>query len=158
MPPERTQSLPASSRESSTEPMDTDDVRRASEEIYRRIQRQTGLGRSGSAGDVTLLPEAAEAITRGRTGHHKEIGEQVRTSTTSSEDPLTRTEDTTTGAVGGQTLLNIPPCSMVEEPGEQSQSLFRLPMSDPELNLDCRRGVKPKTTAPLTTQTIQEEA
>ena len=28
-PPERTQSLPASSRESSTEPMDTDDARRA---------------------------------------------------------------------------------------------------------------------------------
>ena len=33
-PPERTQSLPASSRESSTEPMDTDDARCASEEIY----------------------------------------------------------------------------------------------------------------------------
>ena len=33
-PPERTQSLPASSRESSTEPMDTDNARRASEEIY----------------------------------------------------------------------------------------------------------------------------
>ena len=34
----RTQSLPASSRESSTEPMDTDDARRASEEIYWRIR------------------------------------------------------------------------------------------------------------------------
>ena len=33
-PPERTQSLPPSSHESSTEPMDTDDARRASEEIY----------------------------------------------------------------------------------------------------------------------------
>ena len=33
-PPEGTQSLPASSRESSTEPMDTDDARRASAEIY----------------------------------------------------------------------------------------------------------------------------
>ena len=31
-------------------------------------------------------------------------------------------------------------------------------MSDPELNLECRHGAKPKTTAPLTTQTIQEEA
>ena len=100
LPPERTQSLPASSRESSTEPMDTDDVRRASEEIYRRIQRQTGLGRSGSAGDVTLLPEAAKTIIRGRTGHQKEIGEQIRTSTTSSEDQLTQAEDTTAGAVG----------------------------------------------------------
>ena len=33
-PPERTQSLPASLRESSMEPMDTDDARQASEEIY----------------------------------------------------------------------------------------------------------------------------
>ena len=33
-PAEKTRSLPASSRESSTEPMDMDDVRRASEEIY----------------------------------------------------------------------------------------------------------------------------
>ena len=33
-PPEKTQSLPASSRESSMEPMDMDDARRASEEIY----------------------------------------------------------------------------------------------------------------------------
>ena len=35
VPPEQTQSLPGSSRESSTEPMDTDDARHASEEIYR---------------------------------------------------------------------------------------------------------------------------
>ena len=31
-------------------------------------------------------------------------------------------------------------------------------MSDPELNLERWRGTKPKATAPLTTQTIQEEA
>ena len=54
------------------------------------------------------------------------------------------------------TLLNIPPCSMAEEPGEQSQSLFPPPMSDPELNLECRHGAKPKVVGPLTTQTIQE--
>ena len=53
-PPERTQSLPASSRESSTEPMDTDDAWCASEEIYCRIRQQAGLSRSGSVGDVTL--------------------------------------------------------------------------------------------------------
>ena len=66
--------------------------------------------------------------------------------------------DTTTGAVGGVTLLNIPPCSMAEEPGEQSQSLFRPPMSDPELDLERRRGARPNVAGPLTTQTIQEEA
>ena len=44
--PERTRSLPGSSCESSTEPMDTDDARCASEEIYRRIRQQAGLSRS----------------------------------------------------------------------------------------------------------------
>ena len=47
---------------------------------------------------------------------------------------------------------------MAEELDEQSQSLFRPPMSDPELNLECRRGAKPKVAGQLTTQTIQEEA
>ena len=68
------------------------------------------------------------------------------------------TIESTMGAVGGDTLLNIPPCSMAEEPGEQSQSLFRPPMSDPELDLECQRGARPKVAGPLTTQTIQEEA
>ena len=47
---------------------------------------------------------------------------------------------------------------MAEGPGEQSQSLFRPPMSDPEVDLECRRGTRPKVAGPLTTQTIQEEA
>ena len=56
------------------------------------------------------------------------------------------------GQWGGDTLLNIPPCSMAEEPGEQSQSLLRPPMSDPELDLERRRGARPKVAGPLTTQ------
>ena len=47
---------------------------------------------------------------------------------------------------------------MAEEPGEQSQSLFRPPMSDSELDLEHQRGARPKVAGPLTTQTIQEEA
>ena len=65
-PPEGTQSLPASSRESSTEPMDTDDTRRASAEIYRRIRQQAGLSRSGSVGDVTLQPAPLGIMTQGK--------------------------------------------------------------------------------------------
>ena len=65
-PPERTRSLPASSRESSTEPMDMDDARQASEEIYRRIRQQAGLSRSGLMGDVTLQPGALGVMTQGR--------------------------------------------------------------------------------------------
>ena len=64
------------------------------------------------------------------------------------EDP-----EVTAGAVGGDTLLNIPPCSTAEGPGEQSQSLFRPPMSDPEVDLERRRGARPKVTGPQMTQT-----
>ena len=66
--------------------------------------------------------------------------------------------ETTAGAVGGVTLLNIPPCSMAEGPGEQSQSLFRPPMSDPEVDLECWRGARPKVAGPQTTQTKKGEA
>ena len=31
-------------------------------------------------------------------------------------------------------------------------------MSDPELDLECRHGARPKVAGPLTAQTIQEEA
>ena len=116
------------------------------------------MGRSGSAGDVTFLSEPTEVIKRGRSTHCKVTGGQTQTVMPSSEGQSTRDVDTTAGAVGGETLLNIPPCSMAEEPGEQSQSLFWPPMSDPELNLERRSGAKPKVIGPLTTQTIQEEA
>ena len=157
-PPERTRSLIASSRESSTEPMDTDDARRASEEIYRRIRQQAGLSRSGSVGDVTLQPEPLGVMTQGRLVLQKRTSEQPQVGQSDVRDQPVGEPNTTSGAVGGVTLLNIPPCSMAEEPGEQSQSLFRPPMSDPELDLECQRGARPKVAGPLTTQTIQEEA
>ena len=152
-PPERTQSLPASSCESSTELMDTDDARQASEEIYRRIRQQAGLRRSGSVGDLTLQPEPLGVMTQGKLVLRRRTSEQSQVGKTSVENP-----ETTAGAVGGDTLLNIPPCSMAEGPGEQSQSLFRPPMSDPEVDLECRRGARPKVAGPLMTQTRQEEA
>ena len=33
---------------------------------------------------------------------------------------------------------------MAEGPGERSQSLFRPPMSDPEVDLERQRGARPK--------------
>ena len=133
--------------------MDTDDARRASEEIYRRIRQQAGLSRSGSVGDVTLQPEPLGIMTQGKLVLRKRMPEQPQAGQSNVENP-----ETTAGAVGGDTLLNIPPCSMAEGPGEQSQSLFRPPMSDPEVDLERRRGARPKVAGPLTTQTIQEEA
>ena len=138
-PPEKTQSLPASSRESSTEPMDTDDARRASEEIYRRIRQQAGLSRSGSVGDITLQPAPLGIMTQGKLVLQRGMPKQSQAGQSSVENP-----ETTAGAIGGVTLLNIPPYSMAEGLGEQSQSLFRPPMSDPEVDLECQRGTRPK--------------
>ena len=47
---------------------------------------------------------------------------------------------------------------MAEGPGEQSQSLFRPPMSDPEVDLERRRGARSKVAESQTTQTKKEEA
>ena len=47
---------------------------------------------------------------------------------------------------------------MAEGLGEQSQSLFRPPMSDPEVDLERWRGARPKVAEPQTTQTKREEA
>ena len=152
-PPEGTQSLPASSRESSTEPMDTDDARRASAEIYRRIRQQAGLSRSGLVGDGTLQPAPLGIMTQGKLVLRRRTPEWSQTGQSNVEDP-----EVTAGAVGGDTLLNIPPCSMAEGPGEQSQSLFRPPMSDPEVDLERLRGAQPKVTGPQMTQTKKEEA
>ena len=152
-PPEKTQSLPASSRESSTEPMDTDDARQASEEIYRRIRQQAGLSRSGSVGDITLQPEPLGVMTQGRLVLRRRMPEQTQAGQSNVENP-----EITAGAVGGETLLNIPPCSMAEGPGEQSQSLFRPPMSDPEVDLERRRAARPKVVESQVTQTKKEEA
>ena len=123
-PPERTQSLPASLHESSTKPMDTDDAWHASKEIYRRIRQQTRLGWSSSVGDMMLQPEPIGAMTQGSLVLCRGTSEQTQVTETGVRDQPSRTTELTMGAVGGDTLLNIPPCSMAEEPGEQSQSLF----------------------------------
>ena len=47
---------------------------------------------------------------------------------------------------------------MAEGPGEQSQSLFRPLMSDPEVDLEHRRGARPKVAESQMTQTKKEEA
>ena len=100
-PPERTRSLPASSCESSMEPMDTDDARRASEEIYRRIRQQAGLSRSGLVGDVTLQPEPFGVMTQGRLVLQRRTSEQPQAGQPNVRDQPVRDSETTAGAVGG---------------------------------------------------------
>ena len=100
-PPKQTRSLPGSSHESSTKPMDTDDARHASEEIYRWIRQQAGLSRSGSVGDITLQPEPLGVMTQGRLILHRRETEQPRTAQTNVRDQPGRDTELTMGATGG---------------------------------------------------------
>ena len=135
-----------------------DDAWCASEEIYSRIRQQAGLSRSGSVGDVTLQPEPLGVMTQGRLILCRRTPEQFQVGWSSIRDQAVRDPESAVGAVGGDSLLNKPPCSMAEEPGEESQSPFRPPMSDPELDLEYQRGTRRKVAGAITTQTIQEEA
>ena len=76
--------------------MDTDDARRASEEIYRRIRQQAGLSRSGSVGDITLQPAPLGIITQGKLVLQRRTPEQSQAGHSNVENT-----ETTAGAVGG---------------------------------------------------------
>ena len=76
--------------------MDTDDARRASEEIYRRIRQQAGLSRSGSVGDVTLQPEPLGIMTQGKLVLQRKASEQPQAGQPNIRDP-----EATAGAVAG---------------------------------------------------------
>ena len=99
--------------------MDTDNARWASEEIYRRMRQQAGLSGSGSVGDITLQPEPLGTMTQGKLVLRRRMPERSQAGQSTVENP-----ETTAGAEGGDTLLNIPSCSMAEGPGEQSQSFL----------------------------------
>ena len=90
--PPRPRSLPGSSRESSTEPMDTDEARQISEEIHRRIYREE-RERRGSEGDQ---PRSTEPLTRGTRPPEREMGGE----SSAGRETGTGTE---------VSLLNIPP-------------------------------------------------
>ena len=83
--------------------MDTDDARRASVEIYRRIRQQAGLSRSGSVGDVTLQPAPSGITAQGRLVLQRGTPEQTQAGQPSAENP-----EMTAGATGGYPIKHTP--------------------------------------------------
>ena len=138
--PPRPRSLPGSSRESSTEPMDTDEARQISEEIHRRIFREE-RERRGSEGDQ---PRSTEPLTRGTRPPGREMG----------GEPSAGRETSTGTEVS---LLNIPPPTMADEPVPEHPSLNRPVMSDVTVDIERRGGVRPGDEPVYTTRTIREE-
>ena len=129
----RPRSLPGSSRESSTEPMDTDEARRISEEIHRRIFRDE-RERRGSEGDQ---PRSREPLTRDSRPTSREGG---------GAD-----SGRGTGSTAEATLLNIPLPTMADEPAPEHPSLDRPPMSDVMVDIERRGGARPRDSPVYTT-------
>ena len=136
----RPRSLPDSSRESSTEPMDTDEARRISEEIHRRIFREE-RERRGSEGDQ---PRSREPLTQDSRSTGRETG--------GGADPGRGTSST-----AEVTLLNIPLPTMADEPAPEHPSLNRPAMSDVTVDIGRRGGARPRDEPVYTTRMIGEE-
>ena len=136
----RPRSLPGSSRESSTEPMDTDEARRISEEIHRRIFRDE-RERRGSEGDQ---PRSREPLTRDTQPPGREGGRGM-------------VPGGGTSATTEVSLLNIPPPTMADEPASDHPSLNRPAMSDVTVDIERRSGTRPRGAPVYTTRTIREE-
>ena len=145
-------SLPGSLRESSTEPMDTDEGARTARKIAESVHVARGWVHSDSEGylldtishslSAKSRREGPESMaTRGET-----LGDNPRRGQSIAESP---------------TLLQIPLCVTAGPPEKGDPSLHRPVLVDPAHNLDQRenpRGARPKAGPRFSTQTIAEEA
>ena len=142
-PLDRTQSLPTSSRESSTEPMDTDDARRISEEIHHRLKSPSRgeMRRRNSLGDLPLTRAQSHLspVSEGRRSQVTE-GDQTVRMVLPRGDPPQEGE----GAAGGETLLTIPSISTVGGGEAENQTLACPPMKNPTMDIERRGGARSK--------------
>ena len=145
-------SLPGSLRESSTEPMDTDEGARTTRKIAEHVRVVRGRVHSDSEG---YLPDTISHLlsARGRREGPESMATRGETSGGNPRRGQSITES--------PTLLQIPLCVTAGPPEEGDLSLHRPALVDPAHNLDQRedpRGARPKVEPRFSTQTIAEEA
>ena len=144
-------SLPASSRESSTEPMDTDEGARTTREIAENIRMAQGRVRAGSVGHVPrdlTLPSVGDQESRRARPRGAGEGSPKR------EVTLRMAQEE------GPSLLQIPLCVTVGPPEEEDPSLHHPALADATYDLDRRpknEGARPKAGPRFSIQTIAEE-
>ena len=145
-------SLPASSRESSTEPMDTDEGARTTREIAENIRIAQGRVRAGSVGHMprdSTLPLARDREER--RSQLRGVGENPPGGETTARR----------GQEEGPSLLQIPLCVTAGPLEEEDPSLHRPALADSTQDLDRRPrnegGARPRTGPRFSTQTIAEE-
>ena len=145
-------SLPGSSRESLTEPMDTDEGVRTTRKIAESVRVARGRVHSGSEG--YLLDTISHSLSA---KSRREGPESMATRGETSGDNPRRGQS----FAESPTLLQIPLCVTAGPPEERDPSLQQPALVDPVHNLDQRedpRGACPKTGPRFSTQTIAEEA
>ena len=145
-------SLPGSLRESSTEPMDTDEGVKTTRKIVESVCVARGWVHSDSEG---YLPDTNSPLLTARS--RREGPESMANrGETSGGNPQRRQSVTES-----PTLLQIPLCVTAGPPEEGDASLHRPVLVDPVHNLDRRedpKGARPKVGPRFSTQTIAEEA
>ena len=145
-------SLPGSSRESSTEPMDTDKGAKTTCKIVESVRVARGQVHSDSEG---YLPDTISHLLSARS-RGEGLGSMATRGETSRDNPR-RGQSVTESP----TLLQIPLCVTAGPPEKGDPSLHRPALVDPAHNLDQRedpRGARPKVGPRFSTQTIAEEA
>ena len=145
-------SLPGSSRESSTEPMDTDEGVRTTRKIAESVRVARGRVPSDFEG---YLPDAISHSLSARS--RREGPESMAARGKTLEDNPRRGQSVTELP----TLLQIPLCVTAGTPEEGDLSLHRPALVDPVHNLDWKedpRGARPKAGPRFSTQMIAEQA
>ena len=125
--PTGVRSLPASSRESSTEPMDTDEGARTTREIAENIRMAQGRVRAGSVGHIPrdlTLPSAGD-----RESSRSQLREVREGSSRRSATPRRGREEE-------PSLLQIPLCITAGPLEEEDPSLHRPALADATQDLD----------------------
>ena len=145
-------SLPGSSRESSTEPMDTDEGAKTTRKIVESVRVARGWVHSDSEG---YLPDTNSPLLTARS-RREGPGSRASRGEMSGGDPR-RGQD----ATESPTLLQIPLCVTAGPLDEGDPNLHRPTLVDPAHDLDWREapeGARPKVGPRFSTQTIAEEA
>ena len=145
-------SLPGSSRELSTEPMDTDEGAKTTRKIVESVRVARSWVHSDSEG---YLPDTNPPLLTARS-RREGPGSMATGGEMLGDDPRRRQNVTEL-----PTLLQIPLCVTAGPPEEGDLSLHRPALVDPAHSLDQRedpKGARPKVGPRFSTQTIAEEA
>ena len=145
-------SLPGLSRESSTEPMDTDEGAKTTRKIVESVRVTRGWVHSDSE---RYRPDTISHLLSARS--RREGLESMATGGETSGGNPRRGQS----VIELPTLLRIPLCVTAGPPEEGDPSLHQPALVDPAHNLDQRedpKGARPKVGPRFSTQTIAEEA